>query len=83
MALHDAIARDTWKLMAACRGVDSNVFYPETDDAAGPAKAVCGRCPVRLVCLQSAIRNRERYGVWGGLTEGERSRLGRDGARAA
>jgi WhiB family redox-sensing transcriptional regulator len=29
-------------------------------------------CPVREECLQAALEIREPYGIWGGLTEGER-----------
>ena len=36
------------------------------------AKSVCATCSVRLECADYAIRAREPYGVWGGLTEEER-----------
>ncbi|MCW2535353.1 MAG: Transcription factor WhiB, partial [Modestobacter sp.] len=39
------------------------------------AKAVCGRCPVLESCLQHALSVREPYGVWGGMSEEERTRL--------
>jgi WhiB family redox-sensing transcriptional regulator len=39
------------------------------------AKSVCARCAVRLECADYAIRAREPYGVWGGLTEEERDRI--------
>src|SRR4051794_26001868 len=40
-------------------------------DAAG--RAMCLRCPVRRECADHALLMREPYGVWGGLTEDERS----------
>jgi WhiB family transcriptional regulator, redox-sensing transcriptional regulator len=36
---------------------------------------VCAGCPVRAACLEHALRTRERFGVWGGLTEEERQEL--------
>jgi hypothetical protein len=39
------------------------------------AKAVCARCEVRVECADYALRAREPYGVWGGLTEEERERV--------
>jgi WhiB family redox-sensing transcriptional regulator len=35
------------------------------------------------MCLETALRNGERYGVWGGLTERERARLARRSLHAA
>ncbi|WP_037837933.1 WhiB family transcriptional regulator [Streptomyces sp. NRRL S-337] len=41
------------------------------------AKADCASCPVRVrnACLDTAIANDERYGVWGGLDPTERWQL--------
>jgi WhiB family redox-sensing transcriptional regulator len=39
------------------------------------AKAICAGCPVKAECADYAIRAREPYGVWGGLTEEEREAL--------
>lgn len=36
------------------------------------AVRICNRCPFRAECLTWAIDHRERYGIWGGLTPGER-----------
>jgi WhiB family redox-sensing transcriptional regulator len=67
----------TWKQDAACRNLDPNMFFPDRDDAAGPALAVCATCPVREACLEYALVNRLREGIWGGATERERRRLAR------
>lgn len=32
-------------------------------------------CEMRSACLDYALRHDERFGVWGGLSEGERLRL--------
>ncbi|WP_272932898.1 WhiB family transcriptional regulator [Streptomyces sp. M2CJ-2] len=71
-----------WQLLAACRGVDSSLFFhPEGERGAArsarenSAKEVCMRCPVRAECAAHALAVREPYGVWGGLTEDEREEL--------
>jgi len=64
-----------WRELAACRGSDLGVFFPERGETAGPARRVCAACPVRQPCLDYAITNRIAYGVWGGLTERERRAL--------
>jgi len=73
----------SWRQRAACRGVDPDIFYPVSDDDAEEAKAVCGICPVREACLEYALANRERDGVWGGATERERRRLVRQRRKSA
>ena len=68
-----------WQLHAACRGLDTETFF-HPDNERGPrranreaaAKAVCARCPVREACAEHALRVREPYGIWGGLSETER-----------
>jgi WhiB family redox-sensing transcriptional regulator len=64
-----------WRELAACRGADLNLFFPERGESAGPARRVCAACPVREPCLDYAITNRISHGIWGGLTERERRAL--------
>jgi WhiB family redox-sensing transcriptional regulator len=75
----------TWRKRAACRGIDVEIFFPETDDddEVEAAKAVCERCPVRQACLEHALAHREREGVWGGATERERRRILRQRRKSA
>jgi WhiB family redox-sensing transcriptional regulator len=73
----------SWRQRAACRGVDPDVFYPATDEEAEEAKAVCAVCSVREACLEYALNNRERDGVWGGATERERRRMLRQRRKSA
>lgn len=85
MALTDAFD-DDWRAQAACRDMDTAIFFPETDEDAGAAKAVCASCPVQQACLDFAMKNRQEEGVWGGMTQTERRRLRRrrqEAARAA
>lgn len=72
-----------WQSRAACRGLDTEIFFPATDEEAGPAKAVCGSCPVQESCLEHALADREREGVWGGATERERRRIIRQRRKSA
>jgi len=63
---------DFWQERAACFGVEPDVFFPISEEEAGPALAFCGVCPIREECLSWALKNGERYGVWGGTTEQQR-----------
>jgi len=76
----------TWRDEAACKGLDTDIFFPASDAEAGPAKLICAGCPVRAECLEWALLSRQEDGVWGGLTDNERRRLRRrrrDAARRA
>jgi WhiB family redox-sensing transcriptional regulator len=66
---------DVWQETAACHGIDPDVFFPTSEEEAGPALAYCGVCAIRETCLAWALKNGERYGVWGGLTEQQRRRV--------
>jgi WhiB family redox-sensing transcriptional regulator len=77
------LTNQTWRQRAACRGVEPDVFYPVSDEEADIAKTICDQCSVRQPCLEYALANRERDGVWGGATERERRRLLRQRRRSA
>ncbi|MDR2620296.1 MAG: WhiB family transcriptional regulator [Propionibacteriaceae bacterium] len=66
---------DDWTLLAACRGMNDQLF-PEARDQRR-AKNICFGCPVRANCLAEALDNRIEWGVWGGMTERERRQLRR------
>ncbi len=72
-----------WRDLGACRGLDPEVFFPETDDEAEVAKNICDGCDVRIACLEHALASREKVGVWGGTTERERRRIVRQRRRTA
>lgn len=68
---------DPWRQDAACRDTSPDLFYPEQGDLDGlrRAKAVCRECTVREPCLEYALTNSEKHGLWGGLTyEGRNGR---------
>lgn len=69
----------SWREQALCRDMDSVVFFPPDRERGSvrsrreqAAKAVCAVCPVRHPCAVHALVNRERHGVWGGLSEADR-----------
>lgn len=67
-----------WFKAANCLGVDPDLFFPERGELTSTAKEVCGACSVRLDCLEYALVNGEKFGIWGGLSERERRRLRRE-----
>ncbi len=69
-----------WTAQAACRGTDTEIFYPANADEEAEALSICATCPVRAQCLDYAIRNRETYGIWGGATPEQRRRMRRERA---
>jgi WhiB family redox-sensing transcriptional regulator len=70
-----------WQVLARCRGRDDLFFHPhgerdpERSEREAAAKQVCAGCPVKRECLDHALASVEPYGVWGGLSEGEREAL--------
>lgn len=73
----------SWRQKGACRGLDPAIFYPVQEEEADVAKAICATCPVQEACLEYALANRERDGVWGGTTGKERRRIIRQRRRTA
>ncbi len=72
--------RPRWQEQGACLDHNPELFYPERESgkmSSLPAKRICADCPVRIECLNTALRRHEQYGVWGGLSERERRRLER------
>jgi WhiB family redox-sensing transcriptional regulator len=72
---HDPAPPDHWQREAACYGIDPDLFFPTSEEEAGDALDLCSACAVRETCLAWALKNGERYGVWGGLTEQQRRRI--------
>lgn len=68
-----------------CENRRKDTFYPELGVAqimARDAKSVCNGtipgmsvCPVREACLEFALANKERFGIWGGKSERERATI--------
>jgi len=71
-----------WQNYANCLGVDPDLFFPERGASTREAKEVCRGCVVQDECLEFALRNGEKFGIWGGKSERERRRVRRQRALA-
>lgn len=79
----DTEADLAWKKQANCLGIDPELFYPERGVSSSNAKSVCKGCVVKEECLEFALRNGEKFGIWGGMSERERRILRRERRIAA
>ncbi|MFD7433659.1 WhiB family transcriptional regulator [Streptomyces sp. NPDC059861] len=70
-------ADTAWQAEALCAQTGSDFFFPEPGSSVREAKRICGLCEIRTACLDYALANDERFGVWGGLSEKERLQLRR------
>ncbi len=66
-----------WQTDALCAQTDPEAFFPEKGGSTRDAKRICTSCDVRDQCLEYALHNDERFGIWGGLSERERRKLKR------
>ena len=66
-----------WMVDARCLDADPEAFFPEKGGSTREAKRICADCPVTEHCLEYALANDERFGIWGGLSERERRRVRR------
>ena len=67
----------SWQEQALCAETDPEAFFPEKGGSTREAKKICTGCEVKAQCLEFALANDERFGIWGGLSERERRRLRR------
>ncbi len=67
----------SWQERALCAETDPEAFFPEKGGSTREAKKICTGCEVKAECLEFALENDERFGIWGGLSERERRRLRR------
>ena len=66
-----------WVEQAKCRGADQAAFFEESGgmNAEERAARLCAGCPVTTECLDDALRNDIRDGVWGGTTPKQRKAI--------
>lgn len=67
-----------WQDRALCAQTDPEAFFPEKGGSTREAKKICTGCEVKSECLEYALANDERFGIWGGLSERERRRIKRE-----
>jgi WhiB family redox-sensing transcriptional regulator len=66
-----------------CAEVGGDLFFAEKENEGklirlniAAAKSICRRCQHTSECAEWAIR-KERYGIWGGLTDSDRAAIRR------
>ena len=64
-----------WRLDAACRSKNTELFFYQKPKDIVEAKKVCNVCPVKDVCAEYALSSGIGFGVWGGLSERERAAI--------
>jgi WhiB family transcriptional regulator, redox-sensing transcriptional regulator len=69
-----------WQQRGNCLGVDPDLFFPERGVSTKEPKAVCKGCEVQAECLEYALSNGEKFGIWGATSERERRKLRRQRA---
>jgi WhiB family transcriptional regulator, redox-sensing transcriptional regulator len=68
------INRPAWHRRAECRGVGTEMFFPEPGETTDAAAAVGEGCEVPAECLFAAQEHGAK-GVWGGLSRRQRRDL--------
>ena len=74
----EAVSDRAWMEDALCAQTDPDIFYPEKGGSTAPATSVCNNCSVREQCLEYAIVNDIRHGIWGGTSDNDRKRIARE-----
>jgi WhiB family redox-sensing transcriptional regulator len=77
-SLVDPAEGQEWQRSGLCAQTDPEAFFPEKGGSTREAKRICQGCAVRDECLEYALSNEERFGIWGGLSERERRRVVRE-----
>ena len=74
--------RPAWEASAACKGMETERFFPPSwdDIAHAEARAICERCGVLQECLGYALADSLCAGIWGGTTGMDRRQLRRASA---
>lgn len=67
--------KEPWMQDALCAEVGGDQWFSEKGESTAEAKRVCLSCSVRTECLEYALATKDRYGVYGGLSERERRQL--------
>lgn len=77
---HLAERRPRWMRDAACGEHPTELWFGDQGAGQADALAICRTCLVRTDCLDHALRARERFGIWGGTTARQRTKLLREEA---
>lgn len=66
---------ESWRQDSMCSKTKSIDWFSEDKEQIQMAKEACRKCTVADKCLEFAVRNKERFGIWGGFTTRERNKL--------
>jgi len=68
-----------WRDNASCKKMGNTLFFQTLHnnskkilESINEVKALCESCPVKEDCLDFAVRNDIKDGIWGGMTPTER-----------
>jgi WhiB family redox-sensing transcriptional regulator len=76
MTIESYAVEEAWKLKAACRGMDSSIWFPEAGGRNTTAHRICRTCSVQEPCLDLALRYPEPdAGIWAGTDPKTRRKL--------
>ena len=75
LMLEELLRRPLWMRDSACQEHPEVNWFPERGEDTRPAKAVCAGCLVRQECLDLALEQSDKFGIWGGMSERERRRI--------
>lgn len=69
-----------WTDDAACKGADTELFFPSKGERSDVARIYCSTCPVQAECFRFAmamesVGGYHHYGIYGGTGPAQRKRL--------
>lgn len=72
-----ALTSPAWFQEAVCASVGGDMWFPEPGQNyfLHEAQRICRSCPVQVECLEWALAEGEKFGVYGGLTAKQREEL--------
>jgi WhiB family redox-sensing transcriptional regulator len=74
-----AAQRPWWHKHAACRGLDTQAWFPVRGAIRNEVRTVCAACAVRSECLTFALEH-DAEGVWAGTSKSDRRAMRRHAA---
>ena len=75
MIVFTKVEARNWCQRALCKDHTTSDCYPKRGESTLHIKTICRACPVVKPCLEFAMRNKEKFGIWGATSERERRRI--------
>lgn len=75
IASYIAHGRPSWFSQGKCRDHPEVTWFPERGESTKQAKEICASCPIRIACLNHAVRTGENHGIWGGAAPRKLAKL--------